>query len=310
MIERYTKAKNGLWDSAVRESRNGTFLHMRGYMDYHSDRFNDFSLLAFDSKNRLIAVMPANAEGTTLCSHRGLTYGGWLMTPRADTNAMLALWQEFTEFAKSAGFKSLLYKPVPHIFHKYPAEEDLYALWHSGGVLEAVQSSSVTDLASPLPFDNNSRRALKRAADAGIVCRECSDWATFWGILGIVLNERHNTSPVHSLAEICLLHERFPHNIKLFAAYRGTEMLAGTVLYITETTAHAQYIASSDAGRECGALACIFDNLYRLMATKVRWFDFGISNEDGGRVLNHGLTRQKSGFGARCITFNSYRLNL
>lgn len=105
MIERYTKAKNGLWDYAVRESRNGTFLHMRGYMDYHSDRFNDFSLLAFDSKNRLIAVMPANAEGTTLCSHRGLTYGGWLMTPRADTNAMFALWQEFTEFAKSAGFK-------------------------------------------------------------------------------------------------------------------------------------------------------------------------------------------------------------
>lgn len=177
-------------------------------------------------------------------------------------------------------------------------------------MLETVQSSSVTDLASPLPFDNNSRRALKRAADAGIVCRECSDWATFWDILGIVLNERHNTSPVHSLAEICLLHERFPHNIKLFAAYRGTEMLAGTVLYITDTTAHAQYIASSDAGRECGALACIFDNLYRLMATKVRWFDFGISNEDGGRVLNHGLTRQKSGFGARCITFNSYRLNL
>ena len=30
-----------------------------------------------------------------------------------------------------------------------------------------------------------------------------------------------------------------------------------------------------------------------------RWFDFGISTEDDGRILNQGLIEQKEGFGAR-----------
>ena len=34
------------WDNFVASAKNSTFLHMRPYMDYHSDRFNDYSLVA------------------------------------------------------------------------------------------------------------------------------------------------------------------------------------------------------------------------------------------------------------------------
>ena len=44
VTERYNISMSAEWDAAVAASRNGTFLHMRGYMDYHSDRFTDFSL--------------------------------------------------------------------------------------------------------------------------------------------------------------------------------------------------------------------------------------------------------------------------
>ena len=37
----YTPSMLPEWDRVVRESRNGTFLHLRGYMDYHADRFAD-----------------------------------------------------------------------------------------------------------------------------------------------------------------------------------------------------------------------------------------------------------------------------
>ena len=46
-IKRYSDGCKDEWDDFVRDSRNGTFLFMRGYMDYHADRFADFSLMAY-----------------------------------------------------------------------------------------------------------------------------------------------------------------------------------------------------------------------------------------------------------------------
>ena len=64
-INLYNNSLAPQWDEVVRNSRNGTFLHLRGYMDYHSDRFNDFSLMACDG-DKLIAIMPACREGDTV----------------------------------------------------------------------------------------------------------------------------------------------------------------------------------------------------------------------------------------------------
>ena len=59
-ISRYTQNKQTEWDDFVKVSKNGTFLFLRSYMDYHSDRFQDHSLMFYNEKNRLIAVLPAN----------------------------------------------------------------------------------------------------------------------------------------------------------------------------------------------------------------------------------------------------------
>ena len=74
-IERYTPAMQPEWDEFAATARNATFLHRRGYMDYHADRFTDHSLIARGDDGRILALLPANAEGGTLVSHRGLTYG-------------------------------------------------------------------------------------------------------------------------------------------------------------------------------------------------------------------------------------------
>ncbi|HUR80134.1 MAG TPA: GNAT family N-acetyltransferase, partial [Thermoanaerobaculia bacterium] len=75
---RFTPDDAPAWNEFVRASRNGTFLFDRGYMDYHADRFEDRSLLFFDSADRLVAVLPAHRRGTELISHGGLTYGGFV----------------------------------------------------------------------------------------------------------------------------------------------------------------------------------------------------------------------------------------
>ncbi len=64
-----------LWDNFVSTSKNGVFLFYRDYMEYHSDRFLDHSLLFFKN-GKLIGLMPANANKDVLNSHEGLTFGG------------------------------------------------------------------------------------------------------------------------------------------------------------------------------------------------------------------------------------------
>ena len=78
-IIRYSADKADEWNAFVAASKNGTFLFDRRYMDYHSDRFLDHSLMFYE-KGRLYAVMPANDDKHgTLFSHQGLTYGGLIM---------------------------------------------------------------------------------------------------------------------------------------------------------------------------------------------------------------------------------------
>jgi len=80
-IANYGSDDKPLWDGFVRRSKNGSFLFYRDYMEYHSDRFLDSSLLFFED-DVLIAVMPANTAENILYSHRGLTYGGLYLIGR------------------------------------------------------------------------------------------------------------------------------------------------------------------------------------------------------------------------------------
>lgn len=60
-IIRYAPALADEWNGFVARSKNGTFLFDRRYMDYHSDRFEDYSLM-FYREGRLYALMPANRD--------------------------------------------------------------------------------------------------------------------------------------------------------------------------------------------------------------------------------------------------------
>src|SRR5690606_37498826 len=63
------------WNTVLSQSLNGTFMHRRSYMEYHGDRFSDFSLIIY-KKSRPVAILPAHRQDTDLYSHLGLSYGG------------------------------------------------------------------------------------------------------------------------------------------------------------------------------------------------------------------------------------------
>ncbi len=209
---------------------------------------------------------------------------------------------------RSVGVSRLVCKPVPHIYHMAPAEEELYALHVAGGVLiKREVSAAVVPGASP-GYTVERRRALARALRAGVVVAEDDHIEDYMALLRDILRDRHGVDPVHTAAEMRLLANRFSDTIRLFTARLDGEMLGGVLVYETPRVAHAQYIAAGSRGQELGANDMVFDHLLADVY-RDKCFDFGISNERSGD-LNAGLMRNKEGFGARAVVHDRYLLEL
>lgn len=306
-VRKYSFEQKKDWNLFVDESKNGTFIIKREYMEYHSDRFTDYSLMIYDG-NKLIALIPASIHGDELRSHGGLTYGGFIVNRKMTTQLMLSVFQNVVDFLKREGIKKLIYKRVPYVFFDYPSDEDLYALFRFDAQLIARNISTSILLSDRIRFNERRRRNVKKAIKMNLTFAQSDDYKTYFVILEEVLALRHGAKPVHSVSEMEYLASLFPDNIKLYASFDGNKMLAGVIIYETPLVAHTQYIASSFDGRNCGALDFCFDKLINEVYTDKVYFDFGTSNEERGQYLNEGLIEQKQEFGARGVAYDEYSL--
>ena len=307
-VKQYTQEKAQEWNEFIEDSRQGTFLFNRSYMDYHADRFQDASLMIY-RKGQLYALLPANRLGDTLYSHQGLTYGGLITKKQSTTAEICEVFIKINEYLYHSGVQRVIYKPTPWIYHCYPGEEDLYTLTY---ICHAQLTSR--DISSTIPFDSRikfseSRRSgIRKATRAGVTVRESKDLATFWDILDKNLTNKYATHPVHSLEELTLLHSRFPNSIRLFMAYNNKGIaIGGTIIYEMPRVVHSQYISASPEGKRLGAIDLLFDYILNdVYANHKGFFDFGKSTEEGGKILNKTLIFQKEGFGGRGVCYDCY----
>lgn len=308
-VIKYTHQQKEQWDAFVSASKNGTFMLMRGYMDYHSDRFVDNSLLFYDD-DKLVALLPASLHEQELRSHGGLTYGGIIVDKKMTVQLMLSIFDVLLEYMRHNNITKLIYKRVPAIYYAYPSDEDLYALFRNDAELYRRDIASTIYLPDRIRFSERRRRGVKNAAKNGVIVRESNNYEEYISILSEILSKYHNAKPVHTADEIKLLANRFPENIRLFAAYKDDVMIAGIIAYVTSTVVHAQYIANSDEGRQCGALDAVVDFMISSYSDTKQYLDFGISTEKEGRFLNEGLVQQKQEFGGRAIAYDFYELKV
>lgn len=308
-IVRYNCDKCIEWDSFIKESKNGTFMLSRRYVEYHSDRFTDYSLMIYND-NSLIAVVPASKHGNEIRSHGGLTYGGIITNKKMTAQKMLEVFDAILTYLRGDSIRSFIYKRVPAIYHKYPSDEDVYALFRNNAELYRRDISTTIFLQDAIRFNERRRRNVKKAIKEDLSFQESNDYCGYMNMLTEVLETQHGVKPVHTSDEIQKLANLFPENIKLYVALKDNKIVAGTVLYINESVVHAQYIANSQEGKQCGALDFVFDNLITVVYKDKLYFDFGISTEDSGRYLNEGLIEQKQEFGGRGIIYDHYRIQL
>ncbi|MBQ3312812.1 MAG: GNAT family N-acetyltransferase [Prevotella sp.] len=309
-IRRYTPELADEWNQFVAKSKNGTFLFDRRYMDYHADRFNDFSLMFFLG-NRLLAVLPSHVSGDTLYSHNGLTYGGLVMSYQLTIVQTMALFHELNDYLRLQGVKHVQYKCIPWIYHRISAEEDLYALYHECHArIIARDFATNIFLNGGVKWERVRRRGVTRAQKAGVRVEKSQDFSSFWKVLSDNLCNKYGVKPVHTLEEIELLHSRFPENIVLYQAVRDNEVLGGVVLYVSQQVVHAQYSSATPEGKKLGVIDLIYDRIFSDYR-HFPYFDFGRSTENSdGSGLNEQLVFQKEGFGGRGLCYDIYQYDL
>ncbi len=304
-VKRYQKTDFDLWNKINEESKNGLFFFNRNFMEYHADRFVDHSLLIY-KKNKVIALLPANEREETIISHGGLTFGSLVLPYSTKAAEVLEIFDAIIFYYKNLGFKKLLYKAIPSIFSRYPAEEDLYALFRNKAQLVRRDISTVIDLKNKIEPNENKKRLIKKCRNLQLEIKESQQFEQYWELLSAVL-KKHNTTPVHSVSEIKNLKEKFPQNIRLFTAEKDNTIYGGVLLFMFGNVVHTQYLASSAEGRQCGALDFLTDFLTGYFHDQA-YYSFGISTENNGQYLNEGLIMQKESLGGRGICLDTYEL--
>lgn len=306
-IRRYQPEDRQSWDEFIRNSKNGVFFFLRDYMEYHSDRFEDFSLI-FHKNNKIVAVLPGNIDGETLYSHEGLTFGGIITNRKIKTPIMIDLFNVLKDYLRDHDVKNIYYKAIPHIYHNYPSEEDLYALYYNNAKLVRRDVSSAINLNGKFKFDRGKKRNIKSCQKAGLEVKKSDNFQEFMIFKQKSLKEKYGVNPVHTGDEMQLLADRFPENIKLFNVEKYGEFYAGVIVYETKNVAHAQYLTATDKGLKIAAPSLLIDYLTRDYYHDKKYFDFGISTEENGSYLNEGLIESKERFGASAIVHDFYEL--
>lgn len=309
-IALYEKNYESSWDVFVQKAKNKHFFFYRNYMEYHQDRFKDFSLMAFDAKNRIMALLPASKTDDMLVSHGGLTFGGFVIGEKMSVTDMLSVFAETKKFLAEHGIKKVLYKCIPYIYSQYPADEDRYALFINNAKLIRRDVSSAIYLPARYKYQKGRKWMVNRGKKNGIQVKETKNFQSFIDLENKVLRKFHNTKAVHTGSELELLADRFPDNIHLYVGELDGELLAGTIVFENGKIAHTQYMANSEKGRELGALDCVIDYLVTNRYSDYEYLDFGMSNENQGRFLNEGLASQKEGFGGRAVVYDFYEWNI
>ncbi|MDB9828677.1 GNAT family N-acetyltransferase [Flavobacteriaceae bacterium] len=308
-VEKYTKENHLAWDTFISGAKNATFLFARDFMEYHSDRFTDYSLLVYKD-DMLYAVLPANIVGDKLYSHKGLTYGSLVLSKSAKLLYTFEAFKALLAFLDAKAISSLELRNIPTFYNTMPSDELSYFLFKANATLIKRDALMVIDTSTKIKFQKNRREGINKAKRNGLTIAVEHNFEGFWNeILIPNLQKKHGVAPVHSLEEIQLLAAKFPDHIKQVNVYKDNVIVAGTTLFLTKTTIHPQYVSGNSDKNAFGSLDLAYDYIINHFDSSKRYFDFNISSEQDGAVLNSGLIFWKESCGARTYVADNYLID-
>ncbi len=310
-VKKYDQNDYKIWNEFTAQAKNATFLFHRDFMEYHKDRFEDFSLLVYQDE-KLISILPANKVGNSLYSHQGLTYGGLVYTSKLKAEKVEVVLDAVLLFLKENLFETFYYKPIPNFYFPEGNNEIDFFLFKREAVIDRKEMNLAVNLDWPLQISKSKLKHFRRIEDLDLDIMEEDDFNPFWStILEPRLLEKFNVKPVHTKEEILLLKQNFPENIRQYSIYQNDEIIAGITIFETENVVKSQYGATSKKGEEFRALDFLFINLIEKYKRKgKRFFDMGIVNEENESGYHSGLLKQKEELGCTVYNQDFYKIEI
>ena len=299
------------WNNFISEAKNSTFLFHRDFMDYHKDRYDDFSLMVYDDQ-KLIAVLPANRVKNTIYSHQGLTYGGLVYSKKINGELVGIILETILNYLRTNNFSSFYYKPIPSFYFPSGNGESDFFLVKNGAFLDRKEMNLAINLSQHLAISKSKLKHFRRIAELELEIIEEQNFDSFWKlVLEPRLIKKYNAKPVHSLLEITKLKKSFPNNIKQFSVYHENNIVAGITIFESGSVVKSQYGVTTDKGERLRALDYLFINLVQKYKDNGKlFFDMGIVNDDNEKGFSAGLLKQKEELGCSVYIQDFFKINL
>ena len=277
-------------------------------MDYHNDRFEDFSVLIYKNKS-LVGLIPANRLKNTVYSHQGLTYGGLVLETNFKAIFLEEIMAAVEKFYKDNGVINFQLKSFPSSYPQYQSIPISSFFKNSKAEIITTHKSLAIDYSKEVKVHKTKQKHQRKGLDRGLEIRLDNDFKTFWTeVLTPMLKDRYQTKPVHSLEEIEQLHSFFPDKILQFNVYLQDKILGGITIYNKGAVVKSQYSATTLEGQNNYAIDVLF--LYLIEYYKnsgTQFFCMGTVTTNDSLGYNPGLLKQKQELG--CSIYEQQIIN-
>ena len=313
-IKKYENNLKEKWDDFVlNDSINGTFLQSRNFLEYHGNRFKDTSLIIYKGEGAIVAVVPACSviedNKKIFYSHCGSTFGG-IIVGKSFNNIkhMDAILDILEEYLESEKYNLAVMKNTTQIFSTGNIELLSYFLIQRGyhsyceltSYIDFVEYNK--DICSN--FTKGKRRDYRYSLKQGLEFIRINDdkeLEEFYDTLQENL-QKHEKKPVHSLEELLeFKNKRLQNIVEFYGVVWEGKIVAGSMVFnFQDRVFHTQYLASKQQYPHLFLMTFLIANLINEAAKrKFRYFSFGISTEEHGKILNKYLAQFKEEFGAQ-----------
>ena len=312
-IHKYSEKDHHLWEAFVENANNGTIFHTLEFLSYHPPhRFKNHHLI-IKEQNNILALLPAVEEQRTLISHKGASYGGFVLRQDLGIHQIYLIVEHTLEHLKGLGFKSIVLTQPPLIYYSNPNQYIDFALIKNGFHYRKREITAVIPLDASEPlltFHADARRSTKKAMREGVVVMISDDYKSYYDILKNNLGMRHNVSPTHTLDELLVLKNLLPDKIMLFAAYLKEKMLGGMVMFVANPNVIlAFYISHDEKYQSYRPVNLLFYEVIKWGRNQgFKYLDLGTFTLNMNP--NWGLGRFKENFNARGFLRDTYELDI
>jgi len=320
-IKSYDESNKEKWDDFVmNHAVNGTFQQTRNFLAYHGDRFEDASIIIYKGNDTIVAVIPActmieNGK-KVFHAHSGSTFGGIVIAENFyNIEHVDTILNVFGDYLRQKKYHEVCLKCTSDIFAKQNGNLLYYLLFQKGYTSYDEISFYIDftqyqdDIASN--FTSGRRRDYKYSLKNNLVFKKLEtrlEIEIFYKTLCDNLR-KFDTVPVHSLEEIMDFKEnRLTEIVEFYGVYFEERMIAGSMIFLFgDTVFHTQYLAADQSCLKMYPMNFMDYNLIQTARDRgFRYFSFGTSTHERGKVLNKPLAEFKEGFGTQCGVNKTY----